>query len=98
VYAVGDCATAGVPKAGAFAEGAGRAVAAQLIAEVRGDPSPERYRGIGNCYVEFGHGLVGRVTVIGGQPPSGTFAGPSEELAADKREFGASRRARWFGL
>ncbi len=33
-----------------------------------------------------------------GPPPKGTFDGPSEELAAEKREFGASRRARWFGL
>jgi sulfide:quinone oxidoreductase len=99
VYAVGDCATAGVPKAGAFAEGAARAVAAQLIAEVRGDPPPEPYRGVGNCYVEFGGGRVGRVNIdaSSGLPPSGTFAGPSEKLAAEKRDFGASRRARWFG-
>jgi sulfide:quinone oxidoreductase len=100
VYAVGDCATAGVPKAGAFAESAAGAVAAQLIAEVRGDPPPEPYRGIGSCYVEFGGGRVGRVNVdaSSGPPPKGTFDGPSEELAADKREFGTSRRARWLGL
>lgn len=100
VYAIGDCATAGVPKAGAFAEGAARAVAAQLIAELRGDPPPEPYRGTGACYVEFGSGRVGRVNIdaSGGRPPSGTFDGPSEELAAEKGEFGAERRARWFGL
>ncbi len=100
VYAVGDCATAGVPKAGAFAESAARAVAAQLIAEIRGDPPPDPYRGRGACYVEFGGGRVGRVNIdaSAGPPPKGTFDGPSEELAAEKREFGASRRARWFGL
>lgn len=100
VYAVGDCATTGVPKAGAFAEGGAAAVAAQLIAEVRGDPPPEPYRGIGACYVEFGGGRVGRVNIdaSSGLPPKGTFDGPSEELAADKRAFGTSRRARWFGL
>jgi sulfide:quinone oxidoreductase len=100
VYAVGDCATAGVPKAGAFAEGAARAVAAQLIAEVRGEPAPEPYRGIGACYVEFGGGRVGRVNIdaTSGSPPSGTFTGPSEELAAEKHEFGRHRRERWFGL
>jgi sulfide:quinone oxidoreductase len=100
VYAVGDCATAAVPKAGAFAESAAASVAARLIADVRGDPPPEPYRGIGNCYVEFGGGRVGRVNidVSSGPPPKGTFDGPSEELAADKREFGTSRRARWFGL
>jgi sulfide:quinone oxidoreductase len=99
VYAIGDCATAGVPKAGAFAEGAGRAVAERLIADIRGDPSPEPYRGAGACYVEFGAGLVGRVniTVVDGKQ-SGTFSGPSTALAADKHTFGATRRARWFGL
>ncbi len=36
VYAVGDVATVGVPKAGVFAEGAARVVAASLITAVRG--------------------------------------------------------------
>lgn len=100
VYAVGDCASAGVPKAGAFAESAAGAVAAQLIAEVRGEPAPAPYRGTGACYVEFGGGRVGRVNIdaSSGPPPKGTFEGPSEELAAEKHEFGTSRRARWFGL
>jgi sulfide:quinone oxidoreductase len=99
VYAIGDCATAGVPKAGAFAEGAGRAVAKRLIAEIRGDSPPEPYRGAGACYVEFGGGRVGRVNInIVDGKPTGTFSAPSTELAADKNEFGATRRARWFGL
>jgi sulfide:quinone oxidoreductase len=100
VYAIGDCAASGLPKAGAFAEGAGRAVAERLLAEIRGDPPPEPYRGTGNCYMEFGAGRVGRVTIDAteGLPPKGTFAGPSEALAADKRAFGAVRRARWLGL
>src|SRR5947207_16013330 len=34
VYAVGDVATAGVPKAGVFAEGAARVVAQTLLAEI----------------------------------------------------------------
>ena len=99
VYAVGDCATAGVPKAGAFAEGAGHAVAEQLIAAVRGEPQPAPYRGIGNCFVEFGGGLVGAVRIDGsaGPPPRVTFDGPSQELETEKNEFGAVRRRRWFG-
>ena len=36
VYAVGDVATAGVPKAGVFAEGAARIVAETLVAKLRG--------------------------------------------------------------
>lgn len=100
VYAVGDCATAGVPKAGAFAESAAAAVAAQLIAQVRGEPPPEPYRGTGACFVEFGGGRVGRVNIDASQgpPAKGTFDGPSRELAAEKREFGATRCARWFGI
>ena len=40
VYAVGDVATAGVPKAGVFAEGAARIVAQSLIAESQGGERP----------------------------------------------------------
>ncbi len=44
VYAVGDVTTVGVPKAGVFAEGAARVVAASLIATIRGGEGPERLR------------------------------------------------------
>ena len=42
-----------------------------IIAEIRGGPSPEAYKGAGSCYVEFGHDLVGHEAeqaddVIGG--------------------------------
>ena len=63
VYAVGDVNGVGTPKAGVFAEGAARVVAAAIIAQLRGGPSPEAYKGAGSCYVEFGHDLVGRVDV-----------------------------------
>jgi sulfide:quinone oxidoreductase len=98
VYAVGDCATVGVPKAGAFAEGAAKALATQLIAAVRGDTPPDTYDGTGSCYVEFGGGRVGAVRIdASGEKHQGSFDGPSVELAVEKREFGASRHARWFG-
>jgi sulfide:quinone oxidoreductase len=99
VYAVGDVATIGVPKAGVFAEGAARVVAASLIAQVRGGDPPGPYRGLGSCYIEFGAGQVGRVDVdfLSGSKPTGTFQAPSNALVAEKHEFGASRRARWFG-
>ena len=42
VYAVGDVATAGVPKAGVFAEGAARIVAQTLIARLQGGEPPGR--------------------------------------------------------
>jgi sulfide:quinone oxidoreductase len=99
VYAVGDVTTAGVPKAGVFAEGAARVVAASLMASMRGGEPPEAYDGRGICYIEFGAGRVGRVEVdfLSGPKPTGTYGEPSEALVAEKQHFGASRRARWFG-
>ena len=99
VYAVGDVATIGVPKAGVFAEGAARVVAASLIATLRGDEQPDAYGGRGSCYVEFGAGRVGRVDVdfLSGPKPAGTFREPSTALVTEKEHFGSSRRARWFG-
>ncbi len=99
VYAVGDVATVGVPKAGVFAEGAARVVAEELIAQVRGERQPDGYAGRGSCYIEFGAGRVGRVDVdfLGGPRPTGAYNEPSLALVAEKDEFGASRRARWFG-
>ncbi len=100
VYAVGDVTTAGVPKAGVFAEGAARVVAASLIASIRGGEQPAPYDGIGICFIEFGAGRIGRVEVdfLSGPKPTGVFGEPSAALAADKQRFGSSRRARWFGL
>jgi sulfide:quinone oxidoreductase len=99
VYAVGDVTTAGVPKAGVFAEGAARVVAREILAELRGDDPPAPYDGIGTCYIEFGAGRVGAVTVdfLSGPKPTGSFGAPSAELRAQKERFGADRRARWFG-
>ena len=98
VYAVGDVATIGVPKAGVFAEGAARVVAASLIAGLRGGQQPGAYDGLGSCYIEFGAGRVGRVDVdfLSGPKPTGTFQEPSDALVAEKHHFGSSRRARWF--
>jgi sulfide:quinone oxidoreductase len=99
VYAVGDVATVGVPKAGVFSEGQARAVARALLARSRGEDAAATYDGRGSCYVELGAGRVGRVDVdfLSGPKPTGTFRAPSGELVAEKRHFGASRRARWFG-
>ncbi len=98
VHAIGDVATLGVPKAGVFAEGAARVVAASLIAGIRGGEQPASYDGRGSCYIEFGAGRVGRVDVdfLSGPKPTGTYHEPSAALVAEKRQFGSSRRSRWF--
>jgi sulfide:quinone oxidoreductase len=100
VYAVGDVTSVGTPKAGVFSEGAARVVAEEIIASVQSGEQPAGYDGRGFCYIEFGAGEVGSVEVqfLPGQPPRGAFHGASLELAAEKKEFGASRRKRWFGL
>jgi sulfide:quinone oxidoreductase len=99
VYAIGDVATAGVPKGGVFAEGAARVAAAEILAEIRGGETPAGYDGRGSCYIEFGAGQVGRVDVdfLSAPKPTGTFQAPSSAIVAEKQEFGSSRRARWFG-
>ena len=99
VYAVGDVATAGVPKAGVFAEGAARIVAQALIARFLGGEAPGRHLGQGTCYIEFGGGRVGGVEIdfLSGPERTGTFRAPSAAMVAEKESFGATRRSRWFG-
>lgn len=99
VYAVGDLANTGAPKAGVFAEGAARAVAQNLVARFRKEDESAKNPGAGSCYIEFGGGRIARVDVdfFSGPKPTGTFNEPSEALRASKVEFGTSRRARWFG-
>ena len=98
VYAVGDITSAPVPRAGIIAEGEAGTVADVLVARFRtGDAPP--YDGRARCYLEMGDGLVGAVDVsfLGPEGPSARFAAPSTDHAAEKLEFGASRRRRWFG-
>jgi sulfide:quinone oxidoreductase len=88
-----------VPKAGVFAERQGAVVAREIVAEVTGGDPAEPYDGTGSCWIEFGAGRVGRVDVdFFSDKPSGTLRAPSTALVAEKKHFGSSRRARWFGL
>src|SRR3954447_7875702 len=100
VYAFGDVATVGVPKAGTFAEGAARVVAASLLSTIHGGEQPPPYDGRASCWIEFGGGRVGRVDIdfLSGPAKTGTLREPSAELVVEKKHFGSSRRARWFGL
>ncbi|HSV51137.1 MAG TPA: FAD-dependent oxidoreductase [Burkholderiaceae bacterium] len=100
VYAVGDISNTGTPKAGVFAEGAAKSVASHIIASIRGAGVASLYAGAGTCYIEFGSGRIGRVDVdfFSGPKPTGKYYAPAVESRVHKDEFGASRKARWFGL
>ena len=101
VYALGDVAAGArtVAKAGVFAEAAARVVAEDIAARLRRGEPPPPYEGAGTCYIEFGRGLVGKVVAnfLGGPAPTARIIAPSPELAAEKEEFAATRRQRWFG-
>ena len=99
VYAIGDVTSVGTPKAGVFAEGAAKVAAASIIAEVKGGKHPTGYNGAGSCYVEFGGDRVGRVDVdfFSGPQPTGSYIEASESLVKEKKRFGSTRQARWFG-
>jgi len=99
VYAVGDVTSAPVPRAGVIAEGESGTVADVLIAQLKGGDPPAPYQGGAVCYIEMGGEKVARVDVnfLAGAAPAALFTPPSVELADEKRLFGSSRRARWFG-
>ena len=98
VYALGDVAHVGVPKAGMFAEGAAKTAAAHILSQVKGLPAPEIFDGKGICYVEFGEQHTARVDVefLTG-PSNGKYTPPSLEIAREKEQYGKTRSARWFG-
>ncbi len=100
VYAIGDCTALPMAKAGVFAESAARVVAADIAVQIHGGELEQPYEGAGNCYLEFGGGQVAKVEAnfLGGPSPVAELVGPSQELAAEKAEFAATRRSRWFGL
>jgi sulfide:quinone oxidoreductase len=98
VFAIGDVAAVGTPRAGVFAEGHAMVAADRIAALVRGTTSSTQYGGRGICYLEFGADQVALVDVtFFGDQRVGELVGPSAALAADKAEFGSSRIKRWFG-
>ncbi|MGH2831379.1 MAG: NAD(P)/FAD-dependent oxidoreductase [Solirubrobacteraceae bacterium] len=98
VYAIGDVAAVGTPRAGVFAEGHGAVAAQRIAASIRNSATSAQYEGRGVCYLEFGHDQVAMVDVtFFGDQRTGELVGPSEELAGEKAKFGSSRIKRWFG-
>jgi sulfide:quinone oxidoreductase len=97
VYACGDVAAVGTPRAGVFAEGHAKVVADHIAARIRNETTDSRYGGRGICYLEFGRDQVALVDVtFFGDQKLGKLVGPSPDLVRDKVEFGSSRIKRWF--
>lgn len=99
VYAIGDGAATGLPKAGSFAESAARAVASAILAKLKGGEAIPN-SGTGSCLVEFGDGRLAWADLdfLTGPKPTSIYHAPSVAGRAHKVQFGATRRARWFGL
>jgi sulfide:quinone oxidoreductase len=100
VYAIGDVASAGTPKAGLFAESAAQTAAENIIAEYNYSKYPGSYKGAGSCYVEFGVGKVSRVDVdfLSKSSPSGIHFEASTALSDEKTSVDQRRLARWFDV
>ena len=98
VYAIGDVAGMGTPKAGNFAESAARIVAENIISEFMGTEFNEEHNGKGTCYVEFGEGNVARVDVdfFSNPSASGIHYEASKQIAQEKKSYELVRKARWF--
>ena len=100
VYAVGDCtqvptAVAQLPKAGVFAEAAGKVAARNLAADLHGGQGAE-FDGHGYCYLE----LPGqRVATVTGDFFTGdvTLTEPDEEAFRAKQRWERERLETWLG-
>ena len=90
---------AGLPKAGSFAESAARSVASAILARLNGGEA-EPNTGTGSCLVEFGDGRLSWADLdfLTGPKLTSIYHAPSVAGRAHKVQFGARRRARWFGL
>ena len=99
VYAIGDMAATGLPKSGSFAESAARAAASSILSKLKGGEATPN-SGTGSCLVEFGDGRVGWADLdfLTGSKLASIYHAPSVAGRAHKVQFGAMRRARWFGL
>jgi len=104
VYAIGDVTALPLangqmlPKAGAFAQAQGEAVAARIASTFGGSEPTATFAGDGACFLETGGGTAAMVT--GGflaDPPAVRLTDPSPEHFAAKRAFERERLAAWFG-
>lgn len=99
VYAIGDMAKTGLPKAGSFAESQASAVASGILSKIKGGEA-QTNTGTGSCHVEFGDGRISWADAdfLTGPKLQVVYNPPSLEGRKHKAEFGSSRTNRWFGL
>lgn len=99
VYAIGDVAATGTPKAGVFAAGQGAVVAAEIAAEAGAPRDVPAYDGAGVCYVGFGGPTAAKVDVVfaPGQAPRGSFEQATVDIAGQKEAYRTQTARRWFG-
>lgn len=103
VYAIGDVTNMAVtdkiavPKAGIFAEGEGIAVAHDIIAQIKKQPTTSIFEGKGGCFVEMGN-TAGYVYVdMFAQPnPITRLDKPAEEHMQEKEIFEKERLQKWL--
>jgi len=88
VYAIGDTADAGVPKAGSVAHYQAGVLAQRLASEVRGRPATATYDGKTLCFIETGMDAASFVEFDYEQPPSP--APPSQKLHWSKLAYNES--------
>ena len=88
VYAIGDAATTGVPKAGSVAHYQAGVLAQRLVSRIRGRPATATYDGKTLCFVETGMDAASFVEFDYETPPSP--APPSEKLHWSKLAYNES--------
>ncbi|GAA0532187.1 FAD/NAD(P)-binding oxidoreductase [Halorubrum ejinorense] len=88
VYALGDAATTGVPKAGSVAHYQAGVVSQRIASEIRGRPATATYDGKTLCFIETGMDAASFVEFDYESPPSP--APPSEKLHWSKLAYNES--------
>lgn len=86
-----------LPKAGVFADGQARAVAATIAADIAGEARGGQFNGYGFCYIEVGQGMAaaGSGNFYSIPAPSVTLESPSPRFRQDKEGLERAAFALW---
>jgi sulfide:quinone oxidoreductase len=103
VFAIGDVTAVRLPigmflpKSGVFADEEARVVAANIVAEIKGEGRSTQYTGHGFCYIEVGDGLAayGSGNFYGIPAPRVTLEPPSQRYRQEKEGLERTILALW---